>query len=231
MNVALVSHYDKKPILDALKKHGFSLSSRPKFVFTYGGDGTILEAEKCYPGVPLIPIQRSTICSHCSVYSVSDLDKMLHAIKSGKYSIKEEKKIEAVFQGRTISALNDIQIHLKDPRRAVRFSVKTKKKFYKEVVGDGIVAATPYASDSYYRAIGYKPFKSGLRLGFNNAWPKLPSIDIGKGVVITITRENAWLAADNFFLRTIKRWESVTIRPSKKKARFVVLHNGFGKKK
>jgi NAD kinase len=223
MRAAIVTHYEIADLSLALKRHGFLLSKKPQFVFTYGGDGTILEAERKFPGIPLIPVQRSRMCSHCAVYNVYGFDKTLHALRRGRYKIKEEKKIEAVFRGRIISALNDIQVHMKDSRRALRFSVKSQKIFYKEVVGDGVVAATPYASGAYYRALGYRPFRHGCRLGFNNVWPKLPSLDVGKGVVVRLIREKAWLAADNFFLKEMRPGDSVRIKQSKKKARFVVI--------
>ncbi len=89
--------------------------------------------------------------------------------------------------------------------------------------GDGLVAATPYGSTAYYRSIGYAPFKSGIRIGFNNAWPRLPSAEIGKAALVRVVREEAWLIADNFFKTGMKRGDKVVIRPSKKIARFVVL--------
>ncbi len=224
MRAAIVSHYDKTAIANAIKRHGFLLSPKPQFVFTYGGDGTILEAESMFPGIPLVPVQKSRICSHCSVYSVVGLDRALHAIRQGKYSIRKEQKIEAVFKGKSIHALNDIQVHVKDPRRALRFSVRSGKLFYKEIIGDGFVASTSYGSGAYYRAIGNTPFKKGIRLGFNNVWPRLPFAQIDREASVKIIREHAYLAADNFFLKEIRPGDSIKIRQSKKIARFVDIN-------
>jgi len=128
MRIAVVSHYDKKQVAKTLKRYGFAFSTDPEIVFTYGGDGTILEAEHRFPGMPIVPIQKSKICSNCSVYSVYDVKKVIENIKQGKYRIKEEETVEAVFKGKRIAALNEIQIHIKDPRKALRFSLKTGNK-------------------------------------------------------------------------------------------------------
>lgn len=224
MRIAVVSPYSTKKIIEELKIRWFSLSARPQFVFTYGGDGTILEAERCYSGVPIVPVQKSKICSRCSVYSAADVGKIVSRIAAGKYRIAEEQKVMAVFRGRKISALNEIQLHLRDPRRALRFSVRSGKKFYKEIIGDGLVAATAYGSNAYYRSMGYAPFRRGIRIGFSNVWPRLPSLEINKSATIKILREPAWLAADNHFLAAMRKGDSVKILPSRQKARFVVLH-------
>jgi len=223
MRAAIVSHYNTRPIERALKFHGFEISKNPDFVFTLGGDGTILQAENMYPGVPLVPVSKSNVCAHCSVYSVSDLDHVLHDIKSGNYRIKEERKIEAVFAAKTIRALNEIQVHVADPRRAVRFLLESGKTKYNEVISDGLVAATPFGSTAYYRTIGYEPFKSGFRIGMNNAWPRLPPLDLKEKAVVRITREKAWLLADNFYKEEMKKGDSVVIKPSKRVAKFVVF--------
>ena len=66
MKASVVSDYDTTKIVKILKKHGFVLSSSPELVFTYGGDGTILDAERKFPGVPIVPIQNSRICSRAN---------------------------------------------------------------------------------------------------------------------------------------------------------------------
>ena len=171
----------------------------------------------------MVPVQRSRICSNCSVYSLFDLKQVIKAIGKGRYSVAEEQKVEAVFNGRKVSALNEIQLHVKDPRRALRFSLRAPRMKYREIISDGLVAATPYGSTAYYRSIGYAPFKSGIRIGFNNAWPRLPAMEVKKKAVVKLLRESAWLAADNFFKAEMKKSDKITIKPSKKKARFVVM--------
>lgn len=223
MHVAVVSPYDREKIVRLLKKAGFVISAKPQFVFTYGGDGTILQAEQCFSGVPIVPVQKSRICSNCSVYSVSDIGKVAGEIKKGKFRIAKEGKVEAVFKGRKLHALNEIQLHVKDPRKALRFSVRAGKTRYRELIGDGLVAATRYGSTAYYRSLGYVPFRKGVRIGFNNVWPRLPALELGGTAIIRILREPAWLIADNAVKLGMKEGDFVAIRPSKKKARFVVV--------
>lgn len=221
MRAAVVSPYRKERVVRMLRDRGFKISNDPQVVFSYGGDGTILEAERRFPGVPIAPIQKSRICSNCSIYSVADLDRAVQKIVAGKFRVKEEMKIEASFKGKRIAALNEIQMHIADPRRALRFSVRNGVN-YGEIIGDGIVAATPFGSTAYYRSIGYTPFSSGLRIGFNNAWPRLPAIETKKAVVV-LRRGSALLLADNFFKRDMKEGDRFIVRESKQKARFVVV--------
>lgn len=222
MKAAVVSDYNAKKLIGMLKKHGFSLSSNPEYVFTYGGDGTILDAERKFSGVPIAPVQNSRVCSKCRSYFVHNLGNVLEAIKKRKYVVVEETKIQAIFKGRKVHALNEVQIHSSDPRKAIRFSFKTKNKNYRELIGDGVIVATPYGSTGYYRSIGYKPFKTGLMAGFNNIWPRLPAVPLGK-CTIRIVRENGWIAADNFFLENMNEGDMVVIKKSNKKARFLVI--------
>lgn len=225
MKIWIESPYKIAEIRKRIEKSGAKIGKNPDFVITYGGDGTILLAEHRYPGVPKIPVQKSRICSKCFSYSVDDLEKTIAKIKTGAFRVKEKTKIEAKFKNRKITALNEVQIRSKDPRRAVRMEIKHGKKktniMKTNIIGDGLVAATPYGSTGYYRSLGYKPFASGIRIGFNNVWPKRAALH--GGIVATLTREEAFLAADNFFLKTIKAGDSVTIQESKEKARFVVV--------
>jgi NAD+ kinase len=223
MKAALLSHYPANKIMNLLVRNGFHISADPEFVFTYGGDGTILEAEHKYPGVPVVPVQKSEICANCSVYSVTSLRSVLEKIKRGNFSIKEEPKIEAVFQGRKISALNEVQVHVRDPRRALRFSLRSGKTNYRQLIGDGIIASTPFGSTAYYRSIGYKSFRSGLRIGFNNVWPKLPYLEIKDSAELKLLRGEAWLTGDNCFIKKMDAGDRVVVMPSKEKARFVLF--------
>lgn len=222
MQAAVYSPYGKQKIFGELKRHGFSISGKnPGFVFVYGGDGSILKAEHLYPGIPKVPMRKSIICSKCRHYGLSNLGRLASAINAGKFRVKEETKIEAVIGGKRITALNEIQVRNADPRKALRFSLQAGKT-RKEIIGDGFVAATPYGSTGYYRSMGYKPFKSGIRIGFNNVWPNMKPVKTGT-CTVKIIRESAVLAADNFFVRKLSKGDTVAIRKSRNKARFVVV--------
>jgi NAD kinase len=120
--------------------------------------------------------------------------------------------------------LNEIQVHLKLPIYAVRFSLSADGKKYDELIGDGVIVAAPFGSTAYYRATGGKSFKEGIGVSFNN----LHNSDV-KGFVVhedsvvklTVTRGPAWLLADNNekFV-DLDAGDTVIIRKSKSMANF-----------
>ncbi len=225
MKIVVYSTCGKKKIENKIKKHGFALSERnPDFVIAYGGDGTILRAERKYPGVPKIPIRKKSICKKCKSYEINDLDYILDKLKNKEYRIEKKKKVEARIGGKRLTALNEIQVRNKMPCMALRFSMLADNRKFGEVIGDGVVVATSYGSTGYYRAIGYKPFFKGIMLGFNNVYPKKNPIRIHKKVEITILREKALIIADNNEdMIEVMPGKTVEIRESPEKALFVKI--------
>ncbi len=221
MRAAIYSPYKKQGIIEKLRKNGFLVTEQnPDIIFVYGGDGSILNSEKLFPGIPKVPLQRSKICSKCRTYNVSGLGELLEKISSGNFRIKEETKIEAVAGGKRLMALNEIQIRNEDLRKSLRFSLSCFPE--KEIIGDGVVVATPYGSTAYYRSLGYAPFSKGIRIGFNNVWPKMAAITTDK-CTIKVLREDAVIAADNFFVKRLRKGDTIVIRKSQRKARFVIV--------
>lgn len=212
-------------ISKAIRNYGFRLDRKnPDVIITYGGDGTLLRAEQKYPGIPKLPIRLHPIKTNYSFYLPKDLPKILKALKKGQYKLREIEKVECVFKGKKLLALNEIQIHNQKPYRALRFSLEVDGKKYEKLIGDGILVSTPHGSTGYFSVIGGKPFSKGLMLGFNNVIGKRNPIRVRNYVLVEILRERAWIIGDNNpkMLRMIPG-EKARIRKSRKKARFVVI--------
>jgi NAD kinase len=218
----IMSKSETSELGEMIKGAGMRLDEHaPDVVITYGGDGTLLASEARYPGIPKLPIRESKICAKCSNYSLDQIPKILPKVLDGRFKIEEKSKIEASIGEQRLVGLNEVQIHSKIPIQALRFSIEMGKTKVDEIIGDGLVAATPHGSTGYYRSIGYKPFDKGMRIGFNNIWPPMKPVELTEPVKIKIIRENGWLAADNQNPIELRQGDIVEIRKSEQKARII----------
>lgn len=220
----VVFRRDASEVKNCLIEKDFELvENDPDFVVCYGGDGTVLFGERKFPGVPKLIIKTSGACRIYD-YTLNDLPRLLSRIKAGDYKIHSEMKIETEAKGENLVGLNEIQVHLKLPIYAVRFSLSVNGKKYDGLIGDGVIVATPFGSTAYYRATGGKSFKEGIGVSFNN----LHNSDVKSFVThentilkLIITRGPAWLLADNNenFV-DLEAGDAVTIKKSKSTANF-----------
>ena len=226
MKVALVSQ-NSYSIIKQLKSMKVKLVKEdPDVVISIGGDGTILLSERLYPGIPKLVIKTSSTCRRCQ-YRPEQLRYILKLVMEGKYKIKEEKKVEARFKDIRLIGLNEVQLHNKKPTVALRFSVKADGFEQKNVIGDGLIIATPFGSTGYYSSITGKSFKKGIGLAFNNPYNiKLKGIVLKENVKITVKvlREEGWLIRDNDenFV-DIKKGEKFKACISKERAKFIEI--------
>lgn len=223
--LVVVFRRDPAKVRRLLVAAGFELVEKdPDFVVCYGGDGTVLFSERKFPGVPKLIIKTSRACRMYD-YKLDDLGMLLSRIKAGDYMIYSEMKLETVAKGERLVGLNEIQVHLKLPIYAVRFSVSADGKEYNNLIGDGVIVATPFGSTAYYKATGGKCFEKGIGISFNNLHNKnaesfvVPEDHVVK---LSISRGPAWLLADNSekFVE-LDAGDSVTIRKSESVANFI----------
>jgi NAD+ kinase len=223
--VSVVFRLDPLEVKNVLSAEGFEVvDENPDFVVCYGGDGTVLFGERKFPEVPKLVLKTSIVCRKYD-YDVNKLREYLTKIKAGDYQIHHEMKVETTAKGEKLVGLNEIQVHLKMPIYAVRFSFSVNGKISDELIGDGIIVSTPFGSTGYYKATGGKSFKKGIGISFNNLHnKKRPSLVVSDDSVVklTITRGPAWLLADNNedFIE-LDAGDSVKIKKSKSVANFI----------
>lgn len=230
MKFAIVSKDNNiEKLVKTLDRFGISIGDRPEFVITHGGDGTILQGEREYPGIPKITIRASEGGQKC-LYDESDLENVLLKIMDGKYRIRKEKKLETIFQGKKYTSLNETQIHNANPIRAIRFSVyENSHAIYENVIADGVIIATPFGSTAYYSSVGGKIFGKGVGIAINNSYKiKYKPMVIDEGFNITIRvkiiREEGLLLFDNDErMIRLKEGDDVKINVSKDTAKFVII--------
>ena len=185
--------------LDGLMaEHGFVRDDEnPEIVISHGGDGTYMKAEYEFPGVPKVPIRSSRICNLCVNIPAAEVFKKL---KSGEYRIREMLALEFEAGGKKRRGVNDIVLHNANPRHGIRYALWVDGEHIgAEIIGDGIVAATPLGSSGYYRSITDSIFRVGIGLAFNNSTEAFDHMVVGEGSVIRaqVVRGPAMVYADN----------------------------------
>jgi NAD+ kinase len=225
--VLVISRTEASELKDLLTKNSFKIVERnPDFVFCYGGDGTILFSEREFPQVPKLVVKKRSICRDCD-YTLYDVENVLFKIREGKFEIRKEIKLETKFENEKLVGLNEIQIRAKLPIHAIRFSVSVDGKEFDNLIGDGVIVATPFGSTGYYRSTCGRKFNKGIGISFNNLHnKKIESFVVpeSSSVRVKVNRGPTWVLADNYE-RFFELEDNVTstIRKSKSVAKFICV--------
>lgn len=194
-----------------------------ELIVTHGGDGTLLGAERDYPGVPKLPIRDAGTAAPCPDHTA---DKRL-----AQFIVRPElqscPKLVGEFANEKVYGINDLMIYNDDRRSALRYRVKIDGELYAgEVVGDGVVLSSIHGSTAYYRSITHSIFRVGIGLAFNNSTEELNHLVLSEKsqVEIEVLRGPAVLSADNDpHLIPIPEHGVVTLRQSELSARIYQL--------
>ena len=182
-----------------VNKFGFKIvNEKPDLILSYGGDGTMMLAESNFPGIPKVILKKDgAICKKCSLLSNKEV---LKRVKNGNYGIEKLWKLKVLVAGKVLFGVNDIIIHNKDARHAIRYKVWVNdKEISSTIIGDGVVIATPFGSTAYYRSITDSFFEIGVGLAFNNSTEQSDHIVLKENskIKVMITRGPVVIYADN----------------------------------
>lgn len=166
---------------EELSAHGFEVATSydPETVIvTIGGDGTILYAARTYSEPTILPVRAGTSQGNRAAFDVEALIENLTALEDGnkRLSARTFRTLTAYRDGEelrgTFRALNEISLHHSSPVLAATFATRIEDgdqiKAFEELIGDGVLVATPFGSTGYYRAITGETFTDGFGLAFNN---------------------------------------------------------------
>lgn len=227
--IKIFSRHNVSDLLPFLKENFSLVEENPEVVLVWGGDGSLLQAEYLFPGIPKLLLKGSRVCKLCSSFlnqKFSNLE-ILQKFKDGFFTLEEVEKLEAFSKDHRLVALNDIVVHNSDVRHPLRYLIFINDQPYaegREIIGDGIVASTPLGSTGYYRSITDSFFEVGLGLAFNNSTEQSDHVVLKEDSVIRmkITRGPAVVYADNIpesFV--LENEEEITIQKSQQKAKII----------
>ena len=185
------------PFLRALGIEVVPVDDSPDFVVCYGGDGSLLGADRDFPTTPKLPIRRNDLYEKCPVHRD---EAVFERVLSGNQEIVRLPRLTAIAGPVKLHAINDVVFHNAKPTSAVRYRIRIDDAPYsEEIVGDGLVAATPFGSSAYYRSITNSVFRVGMGVAFNNSTESVNHLvlDPASVVLVTVTRGPAVVLADN----------------------------------
>jgi len=173
------------------------VEDNPEFVIAYGGDGALLGAERDFPNIPKLPLRDWRTSHKCPKHSE---EAILQKFIDNKLKKESIIKLKATVNKQTLCGLNDITIHTNNTVSAVRYRIWLNGQLYNnQIIGDGLIIATPFGSTGYFRSITRSIFQVGLGVAFNNSTEPLDHLVIAdKGnIKVEILRGPAILCADN----------------------------------
>ncbi|MEZ6196366.1 MAG: hypothetical protein R3F20_11670 [Planctomycetota bacterium] len=169
----------------------------PELIIAYGGDGTLIGAERRWPGVPKLGIRDNENTIKCREHTD---ELVLDRFLAGDLPVAELMKVTAAVGLRELRGLNDVILRNRDIRSSVRFTVYVNGEAVSdETIGDGLVLATPFGSSAYFRSITNTSIRTGIGLAFNNCTEFVNHLVLREDddVRVLIVRGPAELCADN----------------------------------
>jgi NAD+ kinase len=193
---------------DEIRKHSNLevVHRSPEVVVCYGGDGTLLAAERQWPSIPKVPIKHSLRGNRCIARPAS---AVLERLARGELVRTEYVKLDGALRHangtelpRRLAAMNEFSAHMGRINTAVRFKLWLDEEAYAgghEILGDGFVISTPFGSTAYFNHITRGIFHAGIGIAFKSTSEHTNHVVVPEDVVvrISITRGPAVLAYDN----------------------------------
>jgi len=198
---ALLPHFARHDNLELVEDN-------PDVVVSFGGDGTLLAAELCWPGKPKVPVLNSRRGHRCIPHPPANV---VDALAEGRLVRTEYTKLECLINHPepgvvepdfVLVCLNEINVDMGRINSAVRFRMWLDDEPFEngtEIIGDGFIACTPFGSTAYFNSITRGLFQKGIGIAFKAASHKTNHLVVPEDVVVrfVITRGPALLAFDS----------------------------------
>lgn len=154
------SKQTQQKLVDVLCEHGWQYDvTKPDFVLSIGGDGTMLEAFHQYKyqlqHVKFIAIHTGSLGFYTD-WKVEEIDELLEAMIAKQYTTVGFPVLEIAMDGGcgacSYLALNELTIS--DPAKTLKIEVQTDGEHFETFRGTGLCVSTPSGSTGYNKSLG-----------------------------------------------------------------------------
>ncbi len=164
------------------------LGRRSDLVVSLGGDGTMLRAMRLADGqrAPVLGVNLGKLGFLAEV-DVPDLPSALSAIDDHEFTVEPRLAVDAVLQGRRITAFNDIAVVRVPGEGSAVVAVRVGGQPFVSYSADAVVVATPTGSTAYSFSAGgpiTSPAVEALLVT-----PAAPHSAYSRGVVLSVHDE------------------------------------------
>lgn len=174
------------------------VTEAPELVITHGGDGSLLGAERKYPGIPKCPIRDRKRNPKCPKHD--EMSTLRHLFE-GTLNVSYLTKLQVTTQaGESLTGINDIMLDRVNPTAAIRYRIWVNGELIRpRVVADSLLLSTPFGSTGYFLSITRGTFSTGIGLAFNNPMDLFGHTVVPEDSTIRVQllRGPALLVADN----------------------------------
>ena len=172
-------------------------SGEPELVIAHGGDGTMLNSEREFPGIPKLLMRDCRTAPQCEEHGYKDI---LESFAGGRLKLTELPKLVVTIRDTELYAINDIFVHNYERMNALRYRVYINDELYaKEVVGDAVGISSVHGSTAYYKSITHSIFRTGIGLSFSNSTEEVNHLVLPETSVVrvSIIRGPGLIISDN----------------------------------
>jgi NAD+ kinase len=213
-------------LIKDLKKKKYKVSmTRPKFVITLGGDGTILRAARMLAkkNIPILGVHMGGV-GFLTEIELGEISDALYQIEKGKYHIDERSMIETSVGNKKLIALNDLVISKSGIARVTKLELEGITDF----TADGLIFSTATGSTAYNLSAGGPILSTNSKSIIVTAiCPHSISVRpiiLDSSVTAILTRgSKVILTADGQTMVPLKVGQKIHVQKSKLKTKFIRL--------
>lgn len=170
----------------------------PELVISHGGDGSLLGAEREFPGIPKFAIRDHRNNPKCPQH---DEAALLQKLFTGEMDVQYLPKLTAITEaGDHLDGINDIVVSREVHLGAIRTRILENGRILRpQVISDGVVFCTAFGSTGYFQSITRGNFQRGIGIAFSNSMDgdSFTVLPEDASLELELLRGPACLVADN----------------------------------